>query len=158
MSFIAIPGILLLRGIIVEYHSHRSLQPILSYKFRSHDPYYTNSWSIDQRTPQVHSGSVNRNGLSSPQANAWRRKTPSCRRHPAGHLLGSSVHLHSLAIWIARDTAVSTLKYSQTNTNISIINSSQGILSSSFFCIKPILVHRYWIKTYSCANQLQWEH
>jgi hypothetical protein len=37
------PRIMLLRGIIVEYHSHYLLQAILSYNIESHDSSYTNS-------------------------------------------------------------------------------------------------------------------
>ena len=61
------------------------------------------------------------------------RRTPSWCTRPADHHLRTAAPLHSLAIGIARDTAVSTLKYSQTNTSVSTINSSIGVLRSSLF-------------------------
>ena len=76
---------------------------------------------------------------------------PSYRRRPAVRPPGTAAPLHSLAIWIARDTAMSTLKYSQTNTSVSTINYNKGVLSSKFICIMPILVHKHLVKASSFA-------
>ena len=60
---------------------------------------------------------------------------PSYRKRPAVHLPHSL--LHSLAMGIARDKAMSTLKYSQTFTKEK--GHSIGFISSRFVCHKPIL-------------------
>ena len=84
-------------------------------------------------------------GPSVPQATVDVRSGPSCRRRLAVHLPSTGSPLHSLAISIARDKAMSTLKYSQTNTNVSTINYSKEVLSSRFICIKPVLFHKHLI-------------
>jgi hypothetical protein len=40
---------------------------------------------------------------------------------------------------------MSTLKYSQTNTSVSTINYSKGVLSSRFICIKPVLFNKHLV-------------
>jgi hypothetical protein len=70
ISFIAIPGILLLLDIIAKYHSHDLLQLIKSYNL-NHMIHITRivDLLITKQT-QVQSGSIKIKGLSSPQANA----------------------------------------------------------------------------------------
>ena len=144
MPFLAIPGILFLRDIIDGYHRTSFLTNNNRLTTRDHMiQSYNNRWSNDQlKNTQRKKRS---SGPSVPQATLDVRSSPSYHRRPAVHLHGAGAPLHSLAIWIARDKAMSTLKYSQTNTNVNTINYNKGVLSSRFICIKPILFHKHLI-------------
>ena len=151
MPYIAIPGILFLRDIIDWYHRTSFITNHNSLTSKDHMiQSYNKGWSNDQL--QNTQRKKRSNGPSIPQATVDVRSDPSCRRRPAVHLPRTAVLLHSLAIWIARDKAMSTLKYSQTNTSVSTINYNKGVLSSKFICIKPILVHKHFSKASSFAN------
>ena len=155
MPYIAIPGILFLRDIIDWYHrtSFITNHNCLTSQDHMIQSEYNKSWSNDQL--QTHSG---RNVVV---VHLFHRQlltsggSPSYHRRPAVHLRGPDAPFHSLAIWIARDTAMSTLKYSQTNTSVSTHNFNKRILSSRFICIKLVLVHKHLVKDSSCANLTQ---
>ncbi len=154
MPYIAIPGILFLRDIIDWYHRTSFITNHNRLTTRDHMiQSYNKGWSNDQL--QNTQRKKRSSGPSVPQATVDVRSSPSYHRRPAVHLHGTGAPLHSLAIWIARDTAVSTLKYSQTNTSVSTNNFSKRILSSRFICIKPVLVHKHLVKDSSCANLTQ---
>ena len=145
MPYIAIPGILFLRDIIDWYHRTSFITTHNCLTSKDHMIHsYNKGWSNDQ-LQNTHSG---RNVVA---VHLFHRQcltsgsSPSYHRRPAVHLHGSDTPLHSLAIWIARDKAMSTLKYSQTNTNVSTINYGKGVLSSRFICIKPVLFHKHLV-------------
>ena len=143
MPYIAIPGILFLRDIIDWYHRTSFITNHNCLTSKDHlIQSYNNSWSNDQL--QNTQRKKRSSGPSVPQATLDVRSSPSYHRRPAVHLHGPDAPLHSLAIWIARDTAMSTLKYSQTNTNVNTINYNKGVLSSRFICIKPVLFLKHF--------------
>ena len=150
MPYIAIPGILFLRDIIVDIIEHYSLQTIIV--LQQGITWSSLNTTFDQGSNTKHIAEERSSGPSVPQATVDVRSSPSYHRRPAVHLHGTGAPLHSLAIWIARDKAISTLKYSQTNTSVNTINYNQGVLSSRFICIKPIFVHKHLIKDSSYAN------
>ena len=151
MPFLAIPGILFLRDIIDWYHRTSFITNHNRLTTRDHMiQSYNKGWSNDQL--QNTQRKKRSSGPSVPQATVDVRSSPSYHRRPAVHLHGTDAPLHSLAIWIARDTAMSTLKYLQTNTSVSTINYNKGVLGSKFICIKPILVHKHFSKASSFAK------
>ena len=144
MPYIAIPGILFLRDIIDWYHRTSFITNHNRLTTRDHMiQSYNKGWSNDQL--QNTQRKKRSSGPSVPQATVDVRSSPSYHRRLAVHLHGCDTPLHSLAIWIARDKAVSTLKYSQTNTSVISIYYISGVLSSRFICIKPILFHKHLV-------------
>ena len=159
MPYIAIPGISFLRDIIDWYHRTSFITNHNRLTTRDHMiQSYNKGWSNDQL--QNTHRKKRSSGPSVPQATVDVRSSPSYHRRPAVHLRGPDAPLHSLAIWIARDTAMSTLKYSQTNTSVSTINNSKGVLSSRFICIKPVLFHKHFSnkRLFICLTYLKGEH
>ena len=153
MPYIAIPGILFLRDIIDWYHRTSFITNHNCLTSKDHMiQSYNKGWSNDQ-LPNTHSG---RNVVAVHLFHRQRLTSgddPSYCRRPAVHHPDTVAPLHSLAIWIARDKAMSTLKYSQTNTSVSTINYNQGVLSSRFICKKPVLFYKHLvIKTLYLPN------
>src|SRR3954471_20956540 len=107
MPYIAIPGLPFLRDITeLDTTVHHPLQTIYKvlHKQGSHDPVLNTTSSSGIRN---NSGSVGEAPSSGSQAMLMMGYDPSCRNLPGVHLPGTP--LHSMAMGIARDKAMSTL-------------------------------------------------
>ena len=107
MPYIAIPGLPFLRDITeLDTIVHHPLQTIHKFlhKYGSHDPVLNTTSSSGIRN---NNGSVGEAPSSGSQAMLTMGDDPSCRNLPGVHPPGTP--LHSLAMGIARDKAMSTL-------------------------------------------------